>query len=496
MSDIEFGFDDGDEFDPFDTLEGLDNESADEDLADSIAAFDKEVDEKMRTLLTRKNDRDVRRNAALWLGESGAPKAISALRKIYRGDKDERVKSAAEYALGQFKALDEAIKRGKTEAVATALQRDENAHIVKLLENITVYRKFGKRKRISTSFLVRLMMLLTFSLILLGALVALSFVTEEEGETPAEIAEAPTRVLGLSPENEVALDALSDMRIHLSQIQNDVVILQTQFDSISTGGGLACDAALIGPEAYVLPQELSTSHPNLAILANRAAGTWSKLAQALSIFDRVCAETRQPTPEETAQATSALDGVVSEISGIVIAIQSTEDSINIAPESLNNIENITPETVDQTTPEASPESTIAPTATIDPAVATAHIQAMIVIISDVRARNGAYTGLNQFWTDASTAGQTGGCNQPVPEVPDDYPPLPQDIVSAFPQMEEARIQLNTGLQLLRDQGWPLFTNACASGQLSAQSGIGLTIAQTANTAFTQANTLLLNTQVR
>jgi hypothetical protein len=63
-------------------------------------------------------------------------------------------------------------------------------------------------------------------------------------------------------------------------------------------------------------------------------------------------------------------------------------------------------------------------------------------------------------------------------------------------MEEARIQLNTGLQLLRDQGWPLFTNACASGQLSAQSGIGLTIAQTANTAFTQANTLLLNTQVR
>ena len=86
--------------------------------------------------------------------KSGAPKAITALRKIYRDEKDENIKEAAEYAArASFKALDRAIKRkSKTETVGQALERPENAHIVQLLEDITINRAFGKRKRITTGF--------------------------------------------------------------------------------------------------------------------------------------------------------------------------------------------------------------------------------------------------------------------------------------------------------------------------------------------------------
>src|SRR5690606_4231220 len=90
-----------------------------------IDAFSQQVDQKIKILSTsRKIDDKERIEAAYWLGEFGEPKAITALSLAYRRSKNPKVKAAAEYALGQFKALYLEVRPRKGESFSDALMRE------------------------------------------------------------------------------------------------------------------------------------------------------------------------------------------------------------------------------------------------------------------------------------------------------------------------------------------------------------------------------------
>src|SRR5689334_3095547 len=80
------------------------------------AEFQATVQKNMDIIVKPKQyDANKRREAIRWLGEAGDPDAIPALLKVYQKDKTPGFKEEAAYALGQFKALGEALDDDETE---------------------------------------------------------------------------------------------------------------------------------------------------------------------------------------------------------------------------------------------------------------------------------------------------------------------------------------------------------------------------------------------
>ncbi|HRF96787.1 MAG TPA: hypothetical protein PLZ51_16380, partial [Aggregatilineales bacterium] len=153
------GFDDD-----LDLLDEMGNDG-DSELDRKIAEFDARVTQRMKVLANPKRTTEERIAAAQWLGECGEPKAILALMRVYKKEaKNKPLHQAVVYALGQFKALDQAIQRNPGESVGEALGNPENALVLELINNITLENAFGERKKISASLLsrIRLGLLLLF----------------------------------------------------------------------------------------------------------------------------------------------------------------------------------------------------------------------------------------------------------------------------------------------------------------------------------------------
>jgi hypothetical protein len=491
MSDTDFD----DDFDPFGTdtaLEGVDfGLTETDDISDKIAKFNSDVEKNMRVLLSRKADWRKRREAAFWLGESGAPKAITALRTIYLGERDKRVKEAATYALGQFKALDRAIRRDKSETVGEALQRKENARIVRLLEDITLRGRRGRRLLVPASALVRLQMVLVVTFVVLAVVNAFVLLTGGERDGLGALPLSPTRVAGLAPEAEMALDTLATLRRNVHEINRTGTILQAQYSAVIDGGELGCELIFIAVPPYTVPGQVEARYPNISILANRVNVAAAGLQTGLDIREQSCQEGRAPLQEETERATSELGQALAALPDLEAAVSSAEGSINIvAPTEV--VETEEAEEEDLITPTDVPEPTPEPTATVAPETVNIHVRAMVNIISNVNARQGANTTLAQYWDDIRQAGRTEGCRQPQPQIPDNYPPIPADVLAAVPELGNAADQINIALDLLRNQGWPLFTSACANNTLAENLATGLLITETTGSAFNVANQILVN----
>jgi len=159
--------------DDLDLLDDMDNGN-DSEMDRKIAAFDARVKKAMKVLANPKRPIDERIASAQWLGESGDPQAIIALMRVYKKEpKNAPLRSAVVYALGQFKALDQAIQRSPSEPVAEALSNPENALVLELINNLTLEDAFGERKKIAPSLLSRVrigLLLLFMGLVILNLL--------------------------------------------------------------------------------------------------------------------------------------------------------------------------------------------------------------------------------------------------------------------------------------------------------------------------------------
>src|SRR5215470_3770405 len=117
-------------------------------------AFEEKIEAMIAQL--RSKNATKRREAAEFLGEAAAADAVPALVKVYQKDKNARVRAAAAYSLGMYKAIDKALKAG-----------DED-EVVDLLKQIEEDGELGRRAPIGRT--VKAIIALLVSLIVLGIL--------------------------------------------------------------------------------------------------------------------------------------------------------------------------------------------------------------------------------------------------------------------------------------------------------------------------------------
>ncbi len=482
-------FDEFDEFDKFDATDddGFENDFGDEhDLQQQrVAEFNNQVSKNTKILLSRKQSERERATAAYWLGESGAPKAITALRKVYRGESSKRIKKAAEYALGQFKALDEAIERAPGETVDEALQSLDNAEILDKLTRITLDGKMGKRVPIPISLMTRLMMILTVTLIFLVAgnvLLLLLSNSNDAEETPP-----------YNAEELVAISILDTLDFNMSAHRLNAETIQRQFAE----GTLDCEFQLRQAPQVAGTELISDDYKTISENAQRIEGTILGLQQAYGVHQTICTEGRAPTAEENTQVESVVSSALVTFDDVTTANQIARANIDeSALTRANTVEIVPAETAVPTespmptmtfTPTPTPTSTPVPTVAIS--LINQHIQEISFSVQQISGPRGAINLLNTFWNDISTAGRSDGCRETIPSIPSDVGEIPQAVIDVVPRIDEARNQLNTTLALLRE-GWSLFNESCTNGTLVNNFETGLTITGTANSALENVNEIM------
>jgi hypothetical protein len=112
---------------------------------------------------------------------------------------------------------------------------------------------------------------------------------------------------------------------------------------------------------------------------------------------------------------------------------------------------------------------------------------LFTIIDEARSTRGSVTLLQTFWEGASASPDAAGCNEPIPEIPDDYVVPPNVRITADLQL--AIDLVNSGLAFTR-QGWSLKQQACTAGDLLNNRENGLMLVTNAQISFDSAETKL------
>ncbi|MBC7871530.1 MAG: hypothetical protein H7Y09_11880 [Chitinophagaceae bacterium] len=475
-----------------DDLDGLDDfdddlSAVDENDPDrAIERFDAMVDQKMKLLISRKEESQARVEAAYWLGESGAPKAITVLRKVYKGERDKKIQKAAGYALGMFKALDEAIDREGDEPVADALQRDENSLIRQLLEGIVLNGDHGKRKRLPTRTLILLQGILVLTLI--GLIAANVLTMNTTTSTTEDVAGLPT----INPTSPIgiALNEVSAMQQRVAQVRSDAEEIQRQYTAAAAQppADINCTVVFNKPLAYTVPSQTQAEFPEIAGIAGNLNTAINTLSNIQADFDSTCQLARQPLPVDLADATRDLPVILNDLTSIETALETTAEELRqSAIPTATPIPEVTSEVTEA--PTITPTATIEPTPTLNPVIINSYLRDLNGILDAVSGREGARTLLLQYWTDVANSGATDACRLPPPPIPENYGTVPTDVLQVVPTLQEAVSQLNLGLDLLR-QGWTTFREACQTNTLTAQLSRGQQVAQLADSAFNNVTDLV------
>ncbi len=409
-----------------------------------------------------------RRAAAYYLGEAGVDEAITRLAAVYKSDPDASVRKAAAYSLGMFRAVDQALKRG------------EEDRVLSLLRKVVDNGKMGHRLRLRPAALARIELGLT---LLLVVQIALHLLLPNLGALPGDI-QLPSLNLALGPDAAPdAVDTLAQASAAVSGIRNDLKTLQTQFQSVLTGGNPNCTAF------FNLPTAISLDNAGALTAEQRAAVEAVNASQAVVVsgkdrLDRACYENQ---PIEAAEVGGLLASVIEAQRGLTDVEARLNPSATAAEPAATAT--ATPEPTAAAPTETPLPSPAPPTATplvlADP---RAHLSALYGLMDSVSGPRNALGLLRQAWTDTANAGTTRACDDPMPPIPADYV-LPAEEAAAFPELAQATQQVNLGLALLR-QGWSLFESACAANALVQQAGTGLQTAATAEDALRVADTLL------
>jgi len=482
------------EFD--DDLDGLDDfdddlSAVDENDPDqAIERFDAMVDQKMKLLLSRKEETQTRIEAAYWLGESGAPKAITVLRKVYKGEKDKKIQKAAEYALGMFKALDQAIERGEDEPVADALQHQDNSLIRELLEGIVLSGDRGKRKRIPARTLILLQGILVLTLVVLT--VANVLVMNDSTGGANEVTDNNNALPTINPTSPlgIALNEVSAMQQRVAQVRSDAEEIQRQYTAAAAQPptDINCAYTFNKPLSYTLPSQTQAEFPEIAGIAGNLNTAINTLSNIQADFDASCQLARQPLPVDITAANRDLPVILDDLTNIETTLQTTAEELRqSAIPTATPLPEVTSEVTES--PTASPTATIEPTPTLNPVIINSYLRDLNGILDAVSGREGARSLLLQYWTDVANSGATDACRLPPPAIPENYGAVPSDVLQVVPTLQEAVAQLNLGLDLLR-QGWTTFTEACQTNTLTAQLSRGQQVAQLADSAFNNVTDLV------
>lgn len=237
LSEFDLSDDDGD--DGGDILDNYDDSGDDSDsqpelsgdeINQRVAAYEKLTKQNMRKAVKAKQfKKNERLEAIQWLGESGNPKAIEALLKVYKKDKTPGMKEAAAYALGQFRAH----KRDEDDPEITndAVQR---------IDDIILYDKYGKRANASMLIFVEIgLVILAIVLFAVGFGKSGQNANASQTESYEQTATAPT----WTPDTEDALQ--NDLETYFADLNADANFYQQQLAAATRSESPNCDLSLL-----------------------------------------------------------------------------------------------------------------------------------------------------------------------------------------------------------------------------------------------------------
>ena len=438
-------------------------------------AFEEKIEAMIAQL--RSKNAGKRREAAAFLGEAAAADAVPALVKVYQKDKNPRVRAAAAYSLGMYKAVERAIRAG-----------DED-DVVDLLKQIEEDGELGSRAPIGRT--IRILIGLTVSLV---ALIVLFFL---RGDLKG-------RLLG-STNSHAAV--VAGVRHSFDFVKSDTRNLQTELLNVIQNQPLGCIAYFNDPTAYYLDPADRFSFPDVAEIVSDLNTAQSSLAKAKASYDDACNNNRagfgateaQQTFQLLLPALQVIDPLelkltaaeASEPTAIPIPPTEIPADTAVPPTDVPNVPTsapvvgASPEVV--TTPGAILTSQ-PPTAALDPAVKTSiksQLPALFNIVDDVIAPRGASTLLVQYWNDVQTSGSTQGCSTTViPNIPESVF-IQESALQASPDLRDAVQLINSGLAALRTD-WTNFQFACNSNGLQTKLATELANANVAAASFAAA----------
>lgn len=422
-----------------------------------LEIFEEQVREKIKQLSSK--DARIRSKAAAWLGEAGDPTAITMLAQIYKNDPDPSVRESARYSLGMFRRLEQELSSGDQDRVH------------KLLEDVAVRGKMGRRARFSVRAMSKLAgaLLISAVLVFVIALILPPILKQSSAQTPGNPDTQPTAAPLIEPTapSVVSRDRptlVTDLQAALVLLRNNTTKLQGQYQAVLDGGSVTCTEFFDTLTPIALTSENRTEFADLATIADEVNGVQAAFRLAKSAYDRVCVS------NETLD-TTAFSGPVGEIIGLEQSISGLET--RLASASGGSVA----------------EPTLEATASVD---LRSHVIALQAIVDDVTAPDGPNNTLTQYWSDSQTAGGTTGCSRPVSDsdIPADYS-LPADASSASDDLTLAANLINTGLKAIR-QSRDTFNTACGTNTVADSAALGLQLTTSAGQAFEGA-VVLLNT---
>jgi hypothetical protein len=447
----------------------------------TVEEFDEEVDEKIKTLMSRRIDPKVRADAAYWLGNSGAPKAITALQTVYEKDSSSKiVQRAAAYALGQFKALDQAIVRRPGESVTDALGRPENARITDRLTDIALNDLRGRRLRIRPG------MMLIINLVLLLLLAGLIFINLNLPQLRRGGGAADT----LRGTGTLAQRSVTELSLRLDELQADAAQLESQLTRAQTGGALNCTYDYMLPVRFTLDSVVDARYPQIKAAADGYNSLHEDLVAARRPYDTACQTSATISAQQTTSSLAALETALAAVPEVEQLINDANITANTGAttEAQATGTGAVPPTSTPLPTETPLPPTETPTPTATPGLSAQELRTytndLFTLIDSATAARGFIPLLNQYWTEARDTGRTDGCNSPRPVIPENYV-LDEEVRAVTPELVGITDLVNTGLQLSRD-GWNLFDTACSLGTLSPNAQIGIDTMTTARATFDEA----------
>jgi hypothetical protein len=403
---------------------------------------EREIESQLRAL--QNGDAKARREAALYLGEAGAGEAVGELIDVYETDEDKSVRKAAAYALGQFKAIDKAMAKGKKEQVE------------KLLKRVEVEGRLGGRAPNGA-----IMQIVVLLLVLLGILSAAYIFAPQLRAQFGEVAEVVQAVAAPDRDRPTLV---RDTEGYFNALRGDSEALLGEYQKLLSGQAVTCGVTFANPPTYLVSPADTNSDPDIAFVVSRLNTLRDQFVAARVAYDENCAGTRTLSAADS----GALLQPLVQIREAFGELQSNMNSILGLP---------TP------TPTADPNAAALPSSDI-----ATQVVLLIDILNAMDGETGAGTLLVQYWNEAGNTGITVGCAAAAPVIPTNIA-LPTELEASAPNLTQAVVLVNSGLNATRN-GWNQLVASCAENTVSGRARAELLNAQSAVASFGLARELL------
>ena len=428
----------------------------------------------------RHPDVEKRRKAARMVGELGVSETIEQLQQMADADPDGQVRENARYSLGMFAAFRDAV-----DSDDPVIQDQAIDAVQRVMETGKIGKITGGTPGWVTPARNALIGLFVVLLVANGVIFFLQSGDDFGGGLAALLPSGDSASEGNNNDDEPQdLETLvQQAQAQQSAIQNNINTLRQQYQPLTTGE-IPVDTCPLPYNATLEPLQIAD--------ADRAqyrdvGAVYDELNEALAVtqgaaatIDIVCRDRELIPAEEAEQQLVALSAIEAEAA----AQQEILTQALIVPTAT-----VAPTLTEP--PTEVPTETPSPTPTEIPDVRP-FVSELSGIIDEAASggRNPASL-LTQYYNDAlNNSGETDGCRSGRPTIPANYS-LPPGVGEFSPELQQATVQVNNGLQTLRD-GWDTFEEACGRGNSAvlAQADTGLLVAGAAEASFDVANETL------